>query len=312
MKIIFAGTPQNAATVLRSLVQSGHEIVAVLTREDALVGRKRILTESAVAIVAHELGIQVIKATQVTGEIIAQIKATGAEFGLVVAYGSLLRQAALDSLPKGWANLHFSLLPDWRGAAPAQRAILNGDHISGVTLFQLDSGLDTGDIWGQVPVEIQQTENSGELIHRLTEIGISLINEQLPRIESGLFKPTPQVGSGRTASKLKRDEAELDFQRSAIELERAVRAFNPEPIAFTMAGDDQFRILRASAVGISDANALAQDFEIEPGRIVIRKNRVWVGCNAGTLLELQEVQPAGKKPMSAIDWTRGKKVERLG
>ncbi|MFM6981039.1 MAG: methionyl-tRNA formyltransferase, partial [Micrococcales bacterium] len=150
MKIIFAGTPANAATTLRELVSREHDIVAVLTREDSLFGRKKVMQQSAVADLADELGIPIIKANRVTPEVIEQIKQTGAQLGVVVAYGCILMPPALEALNRGWVNLHYSLLPEWRGAAPAQRAILNGDQTTRVTLFQLDEGLDTGAIWGQV------------------------------------------------------------------------------------------------------------------------------------------------------------------
>ncbi|MFM6980022.1 MAG: methionyl-tRNA formyltransferase, partial [Micrococcales bacterium] len=285
----------------------------VLTREDSLFGRKKVMQQSAVADLADELGIPIIKANRVTPEVIEKIKQTGAQLGVVVAYGCILKPAALEALNRGWVNLHYSLLPEWRGAAPAQRAILNGDQTTGVTLFQLDEGLDTGAIWGQVSVELQPGENSAQLIARLTGIGVSLLDEQLPRIASGIFSPEPQknVRDVRIASKITRYEAELNFADSAIHLERAVLAFNPEPIAYTTCLGESFRVLDARALGPTDWAALSESTH-NPGSLVVDNKRVLVQCGEGTLLELKTVQPAGKRPMPALDWSRGSKVERLG
>lgn len=311
MRLLFAGTPANAAISLRELVASRHEVAVVLTREDAPVGRKRELTASPVARAAEELGIPVIKANQVDEVVLTHLKAFSPDLGVVVAYGALLNATAISALPKGWVNLHFSLLPDWRGAAPVQRAIQAGDRLTGVTLFQIDEGLDTGAIWGQVPVEINSRENSAELLNRLTSIGASLLNEQLPRIEAGLSSAQPQSGAGRLARKLQRSEAKLDFNRTAIEIEHAVRAFNPEPIAYAMAGNEAFRVLDAVALGSTDWSALENDTTNEVGSLLVQDNRVLVRCGLGTLVELKTVQPSGKKPMSALDWSRGSRISKL-
>ena len=180
MKIVFAGTPANAAQTLRALANTAFEVVAVLTRTDAPVGRKRVLTPSAVAVVAAELGLPIIKANRVDESVRLQIQATGAELGVIVAYGALLDQAALDVLDKGWVNLHYSLLPKWRGAAPVQRAIMAGDRETGVTLFQLDKGMDTGPVHLQIPTVIEPDENTAELLPRLTNLGISGLAELKP------------------------------------------------------------------------------------------------------------------------------------
>lgn len=308
MKIVFAGTPANAAQTLRALANSAFEVVAVLTRTDAPVGRKRTLTPSAVADAAAELGIPVIKANRVDEEVRNQIKATGADLGVIVAYGALLDQAALDSLDKGWINLHYSLLPKWRGAAPVQRAIMAGDRETGVTLFQLDKGMDTGAIHLQIPTVIEPDETTSNLLPRLTELGISGLAELLPRIASGLISPVAQnpelLATLPTADKLTREDARIDWHRNAVELENLIRGLNPEPMAWTTLEDETFRIIEARALGATDWQSLAGE-ESLVGVVHIEKNRVLVSCGEGTLLELTSVQPAGKKPMPSSDWARG-------
>jgi methionyl-tRNA formyltransferase len=308
LKIVFAGTPANAAQTLRALANSAFEIVAVLTRTDAPVGRKKILTPSPVAETAAEFGIPVIKANRVDQGIRDEIAAIGADLGIIVAYGALLDQPALDSLPLGWINLHYSLLPKWRGAAPVQRAVMAGDKETGVTLFQLDKGMDTGPVHLQIPTVIEPTENTADLIPRLTELGITGLAELLPRVAAGLSKPKPQdpelLANLPTADKLSRDDARIDWQRNAVEIENLVRGLNPEPMAWTTLEDETFRILEARALGKTDWQSLAGDDE-QSGTLKIENGRTFVACGNGSLLELKIVQPAGKKAMSSSDWARG-------
>jgi methionyl-tRNA formyltransferase len=313
LKIVFAGTPANAAQTLRALANSPFEVVAVLTRTDAPVGRKRVLTPSAVAEVAHELGLPVIKANRVDEDVRIKLAATGAELGVIVAYGALLDQAALDALDKGWVNLHYSLLPKWRGAAPVQRAIMNGDRETGVTLFQLDKGMDTGPVHLQVPTVIEPDENTADLLPRLTELGISALSELLPRIAAGLSNPLPQdsdlLATLPTADKLTREDARINWHRTATELENQIRGLNPEPMAWTTLNEESFRILEARALGATDRLSLA-DNESVTGSVILEKECVLVACGEGTLLELKTVQPAGKKPMAARDWARGMTADK--
>jgi methionyl-tRNA formyltransferase len=308
LKIVFAGTPANAAQTLRALANSAFEVVAVLTRTDAPVGRKRVLTPSAVAEAAVELGLPIIKANRVDDEVRGQILATGAELGVIVAYGALLDQAALDALPKGWINLHYSLLPKWRGAAPVQRAIMAGDRETGVTLFQLDKGMDTGPIHLQIPTVIEPGETTADLLPRLTELGISGLAELLPRVAAELIAPSEQdaelIASLPTADKLSREDARIDWTKTAIEIENQIRGLNPEPMAWTTLETDPFRILEARALGNTDWQSLA-GANSEVGGANFENNRVLVACGQGSLLELKTVQPAGKKPMQSSDWARG-------
>ena len=293
---------------MRALAKSPFEVVAVLTRTDAPVGRKKILTPSAVAEVAAELGIQVIKANRVDASVRAEIAASGAELGVIVAYGALLDQATLDLLPKGWINLHYSLLPKWRGAAPVQRSLMAGDRETGVTLFQLDKGMDTGPIHLQIPTVIEPGDSTADLLPRLTELGITGLAELLPRIAAELAAPVAQdpelLATLPTADKLSREDARIDWQRNAVEIENQVRGLNPEPMAWTTLAEETFRVIEARALGATDWQSLAGEVA-EPGTVNIDKNRVFVTCGQGSLLELKAVQPAGKKSMQASDWARG-------
>ena len=308
MKIVFAGTPANAAQTLRALANSPFEVVAVLTRTDAPVGRKRILTPSAVAEVAAELAIPTIKANRVDEAVRERIRNSGAQLGVIVAYGALLDQATLESLELGWINLHYSLLPKWRGAAPVQRALMAGDRETGVTLFQLDKGMDTGPVHLQIPTVIEPGESAADLLPRLTQLGISGLAELLPRVASGLAAPVAQdpelLASLPTADKLTRDDARIDWHRDAVEIENQIRGLNPEPVAWTTHDEEAFRIIEARALGITDWQSLAGE-ESDLGEVHLDKGRVLVSCGKGTLLELKTVQPAGKKPMPSSDWARG-------
>ena len=308
MKIVFAGTPANAAQTLRALAKSAFEVVAVLTRTDSPVGRKKVLTPSAVAEVADELGLPVIKANQIDDAVRDEISRTGAELGVIVAYGALLDQPTLDLLPMGWINLHYSLLPKWRGAAPVQRAIMAGDRETGVTLFQLDRGMDTGPIHLQIPTVIEPGESTADLLPRLTELGITGLSELLPRIAAELSSPVVQdaalLASLPTANKLTREEGRIDWSRKSIEIENQVRGLNPEPMAWTTLFEEAFRIIEARALGATDWQSLVGEVN-EPGTLIFDKNRVFVTCGQGSLLELKVVQPAGKKSMQASDWARG-------
>lgn len=302
MKLIFAGTPANAATTLRWLLASGHEVVAVLTRPDAPIGRKRVITPSPVAQLAQEAGIPVIKVNRVDESIADKIAATGAQLGIIVAYGALLKRFALDALPLGWVNLHFSLLPDWRGAAPVQNSILHGDRETGVTLFQLDEGMDTGPILNSVSTTINPGETSGRLLERLTDLGNTLLGETLPLIDAGLVKPIqqPSTGSIRPAVKLFRQDALIDWNKPSKEIENKVLALNPEPMAHTFLNNQPFRVIDARNTAAS-----AQVTDLPAGTLHIEGAKVFVSCGSVTALELITVQPAGKNQLSATDWARG-------
>ncbi len=296
--IIFAGTPENAAVTLRSLVASGFEVSLVITRPDAHLGRKRVLTPSPVAVAASELNLPILKTNNLDEPQINQIKATGSTCAIVVAFGALLRTPAIQALRGGWFNLHYSLLPRWRGAAPVAHAIAAGDRVTGVTLFRIDEGLDTGEVLAIVPTEIQPRETAGELLHRLTELGCSLLKQEVPKILSGQLITTPQDARAQVtyAPKLDRDFGRLDFHKPASELEQRIYAANPEPGAWTVLNDVIFKIHEAQA------SALLLGREI--GAVIKNGDGVFVACNESSL-KLLEVQPAGKPRMSAVDWANG-------
>lgn len=300
MRVIFAGTPINAATTLIALKNSGIDVVGVLTRTDAAIGRKKILTPSPVAEAAEALNIPVIKANQVDHVTLEKIMDLNADLGVVVAYGTFLNEEALSSLPKGWINLHYSLLPALRGAAPVQHALLQGLSSTGVTAFQLDLGMDTGPVLLQAPTTIEQNENAGRLLSRLTELGISVLLEILPAIAAGIAVSKTQDGSAASfAPKISRVDAQIDWSESAERIENKVRAMNPEPMAWTILEAESFRVLEARAW--SD---LATDDLV--GNVQLRDNKVLVRTASGSL-ELITVQAAGKNEMSASDWFRGVK-----
>ena len=290
MRILFAGTPSTAADVLEGLISSGHEIVAVLTREDSPVGRKKILTPSAVAEVAEAHGLPTIKANKVNSEVLAAISRR-----------QILRRDALDAVPKGWFNLHFSKLPRWRGAAPVQHAIWSGDKETAVTLFKIDEGLDTGPVLGFAETVIEPDETSGELLGRLSSIGVTLLNQELPKLYAGTFNLSEQQGAVTLAPKIQRVDARINFTLSSKEVENLVRAMNPEPMAWCELSSDPLRVLRARAVqGL---------FAIAPGEVLVQDDLVLVGCGSESALELIEVQPASKTPMSAKSWMNGQSAK---
>lgn len=298
MKVIFAGTPKNAASTLGALVESGVEIVGVLTRHDAFVGRKKVLEPSPVAIEAQALGLKVIKANSIDESALIQIKALNAEIGLIVAYGAMLNKQALAALERGWINLHYSLLPKYRGAAPVQHAILNGEAETGVSVFQLEEGMDTGPVFLSVPTKIEPGENAQRLLEKLTSLGVSALLEVLPSIAAGIAVPTEQSDEFKSfAPKITRGDAEIDWDSPASKIENLINAMNPEPMAWSTVNDASLRIISGRQTKINGNS-------VSVGHVVLFEGNVIVGCSDSHLL-LQQVQPAGKSQMNAIDWMRG-------
>ena len=294
--IVFAGTPANAARTLEHLVQGGFQVVLVLTRPDAPVGRKQELRQSPVAEVAARYSIETIKTNSVDASTIESVAQSGASVGIVVAYGSLLRKAALEGLDLGWFNLHYSLLPRYRGAAPVQRALIAGEVETGVTLFKIDEGMDTGPVVSSLQTRINPDETAGELLARLTELGCTLLSESIPTISAGVATLSSQVGSATEAPKISRAEARIDWKESAKKIEALIRGCNPEPGAWTELAGESFKVL--------EARALPDDAELKPGSIEVSGSKVMVGTGEGLLL-LKAVQPASKRAMPALDWARG-------
>ena len=302
MRIVFAGTTENAVDVLRYLTEvAKHEIVGVLTREDALVGRKQTLTPSPVAQYAESKGLIVLRANRVTDSVNEQLSKLDAELGVVVAYGALLKRTTLDLARHGWINIHYSLLPKLRGAAPVQRALINGDREIGVTVFQLDEGMDTGPIHAQLETVIEPTENAGELLDRLTTLAVTMLDEVLAKIDAGFGQPVQQFGAATAAPKLSRSDCKINFKKTALEIEGLVRGCNPEPMAWAEHEGEPIRVLRARAVESSAIEHTA----LPAGIVQLIGSRILVSAADHSLLELLEVQPAAKRVMSAADWHRG-------
>jgi methionyl-tRNA formyltransferase len=298
VRIVFGGTPDVAIPSLDALADSRHELVAVLTRPDAPSGRGKKLAASPVAERAAELGIDILKPQRTRDEeFVAQLTELAPECCPVVAYGALLPQRVLDVPRQGWVNLHFSLLPAWRGAAPVQRAILAGDETTGATTFQIVLELDAGPIFATVSEPIRPNDTAGDLLHRLSLSGAQLLVDTLDGIEDGTLTPTPQPETDSQvsyASKITVDDARIDWTQPAEIVDRLIRACSPAPGAWTTFVGDRFKI----------NSARISDTRLAPGTLKITKHAVHAGTGTRAL-ELGEVQAQGKKPMAAADWARG-------
>lgn len=298
MRIVFGGTPDVAIPALDALADSRHKLVAVVTRPDAPSGRGKKLTASPVAQRAAELGIEVLKPPRPRDEeFVTRLTELAPDCCPVVAYGALLPQRVLEIPRHGWVNLHFSLLPAWRGAAPVQHAILAGDQITGATTFRIVLELDAGPILATVSEPIRPDDTAGDLLYRLSLSGARLLVETLDGIEDGTLTATPQPETDAQvsyASKINVEDARIDWTQSADVLDRLIRACAPAPGAWTTFRGERFKI---NSARISDA-------VLAPGVLQISKRAVRVGT-ATQALELDEIQAQGKKPMPAADWARG-------
>ncbi|MBA1837000.1 methionyl-tRNA formyltransferase [Corynebacterium sp. zg912] len=301
MRLVFAGTPEPAAAALDRLIASDHEVVAVLTRPDARRGRGRTLHPSPVKALALEHGIEVLTPESLTRDaaIRDQLVSLAPDAIPVVAYGNLIPADMLDIPRHGWVNLHFSLLPQWRGAAPVQAAIANGDAITGATTFRINEGLDTGDVLATLETEIGQTETSGELLERLAYSGADLLVETMDALAAGTATPTPQPEEGTYAHKIHPSDARVDWTQPGAVIDRTIRAHTPAPGAWTMRGEERFKLGPVVPTG---GGSLA------PGSVQFGKNEVLVGTADGDA-RLGMIQPPGKKKMNAADWARGLAAE---
>lgn len=298
MRLLFAGTPEAALPSLRTLLSSHHEVVGVLTRADAPSGRGRKLTPSPVKSLALEAGIPVLTPTTLRDEAVQQqLRDLAPDVAPVVAYGNLVPQPALDIPVHGWVNLHFSLLPQWRGAAPAQRAVLAGQEQTGMSVFRLEKGLDTGDILATAPTTIGEFETSGELLERMAEDGAAVLLKALDELENGSATLTPQDDSLAThAAKLSTAEARIDWTLPAQQVSAHIRGMSPQPGAWTLLDGARTKLL-----GLEQAPEHAP---LPPGRIEATKRQVLVGTGTD-VIALSTLAPAGKRPMRAADWARG-------
>jgi methionyl-tRNA formyltransferase len=296
MRVLFAGTPAVAVPSLEKLLEAGFDVVAVLTREDAPVGRKRVLTPSPVAARAAELGLPVIRANKLDAAATAAIAGVRPDVAAIVAYGGLVPPAALAIPEHGWINLHFSLLPAWRGAAPVQHSVINGDELTGASTFQLEPGLDTGPVYGTLTEAVRPEDTSGDLLQRLAHSGAVLLAQTLSAVAEGKAVAVPQSGDVSLAPKLSLADGRISWEQPALAIRRRINGVSPEPGAWTMLDGQRFKLgpLR-----------LRQDRkELAPGHVLPDKAGVLVGTGS-CAVELGQVQPAGKKMMAAADWARG-------
>ena len=315
MRLVFAGTPVAALPTLRALAASRHEVAAVVTRPDAPVGRGKKVQRSPVAELAEELGIETLKPVRPNeGWFLEHLRTIAPDCCPVTAYGALLPQAALDIPPEGWVNLHFSVLPAWRGAAPVQHAVLRGDDITGATTFRIVKELDAGPVFGNLTEPIRPSDTSGDLLDRLSVAGAELLVRTLDAIEDGTARAVPQPADGVSfAPKLTPADARVDWKLPAHLIDRQLRACTPDPggwTEFDPGRSEAGRLklwpvaLAAGAALISSPDGAAGSSSLAPGEIRFDRNAVYVGT--GTIpVRLGDVQPQGKRRMPAADWARG-------
>lgn len=297
MRVVFAGTPEVALPALDAVAASRHQLVAIVTRPDAAQGRSKRPVPSPVAAWASERDIETLKPVSPRDPAFAaRLRELEPACCPVVAYGALIPADVLTIPAHGWVNVHFSVLPAWRGAAPVQRGILAGDTETGISVFDLVPALDAGDLYRQESSPIGAAETSGDILGRLAERGAQLLVEVLDAIEDGTATATAQSDAGVTlAPKLSATDARIDWKRSAIEIDRQIRACSPAPVAWTTYRGERFKVWS----GRAQAGTV-----LAPGAIDAGRRTVNVGTGRG-VLELIRVQPAGKRPMAAADWGRG-------
>lgn len=301
MRLVVAGSPAAAVPTLRRLAASEHEIAAVLTRPATPQGRKRVLTPTPVAQAAAELGLPVIEASRVDDEVTARLAELDVDLGVIVAYGALLRRAALDTPRQGWVNLHFSDLPAYRGAAPVQRAVMAGDTRTAATVFQLVEALDAGPVYTSEPFDIDPEATSGEVLAAMAETGADVVARVVDEIAAGTAVATEQSGEPTLAPKLTIEDGRIDFAAPAGAVHARLRGVTPEPGAYAHLGETRVKLLRSSRLPGGTGDPVPS---LTPGALAVHDGRLLVGT-ADDPLVLTEVQPAGKKAMDAAAWARG-------
>ena len=301
MKLLFAGTPQAAVPSLRALLASRHEVAAVLTRPDAPAGRGRRLVRSPVGALADEAGIPVLTPRRLDADFVESLRGLRPDCCAIVAYGALVPKGALDVPRFGWVNLHFSLLPAWRGAAPVQAAVRHGDAVTGAATFRLEEGLDTGPVYGVVTEDVGPADTAGDVLARLAGSGAALLAATLDGIADGTVVARPQPADGVShAPKVTVADARVDWAAPAAAVDRLVRSVTPEPGAWTT--------FRTERLGLGPVRPVAGDApELKPGELHVEKRRVLAGTAAAPVA-LGEVRPVGKRPMPAPDWARGVRI----
>jgi len=294
VRVVFLGTPVDAVRPLRALVDAGHDVALVVTQPDRRRSRGGGADPSPVKVAAAELGLPILTPNRAR-EVIDDVRSSGAEIGIVVAFGQLLPPALLETIPNGFVNMHFSLLPRWRGAAPVERAILAGDPETGACLMRIEEGLDTGGVYARLSTPIGADETAGELHARLVELGTDLMLEHLPRLPA--MDPAPQQGEPTYAEKLSVDEFRIDPTRSPVELARLVRAGNPRPGAWMVVRGRRVKVWRARPdVGAGTPGSIRPPDEL---------------VTADGVLRLDEVQPEGRPRMPADAWLAGLRERSL-
>ena len=304
MRIVFAGTPAPALPSLQRLIDSPrHEEVAVLTRPDAAAGRRGKPAPSPVAQRALDAGIPVLRPTRPnTREFAAELEALAPQCCAVVAYGALLGPELLAIPERGWVNLHFSLLPAWRGAAPVQAAIAAGDSVTGATTFQIEPALDSGPVYGVLTEVIRPDDTAGDLLDRLADAGAGLLEATMDGIADGTLTAVPQPADGISlAPKISVEGARVRWELPAQIIERRIRAVTPGPGAWTMIGDLRVKLGPVTVDQSGDP--------LPPGELRTERSVVRVGTGSEPVL-LGQVQPPGKKPMAAADWARGARLDQ--
>jgi methionyl-tRNA formyltransferase len=302
MRLVFAGTPAVAVPALDAIADSHHELLAVVTRPDAPAGRGRHLVRSPVGAWADARGIEVLTpARPREPELLDRLRALEVDCVPVVAYGALVPPVALEIPRHGWVNLHFSLLPAWRGAAPVQHAVLHGDEVTGASVFALEAGLDTGPVYGTVAETIRPTDTAGDLLNRLAVSGARLLVQVLDGIELGTLTPVPQAADGVSlAPKITVEDVQVRWAEPAFAVDRRIRAGTPVPGAWTT--------FRAERVKLGPVRPVGGASGLAPGEISVGRSGVLVGTGTGAVA-LGEVRAAGKKAMPADAWARGVRPE---
>jgi methionyl-tRNA formyltransferase len=301
MRLVFAGTPAVALPSLDAIAASNHELVAVLTRPDAPAGRGRRLVRSPAGAWADEHGIEVLTPQRPREpEFLERLRDLAPDCVPVVAYGALVPPAALEIPKHGWVNLHFSLLPAWRGAAPVQHAVLHGDEVTGASVFELEAGLDTGPVYGTLTENIRPLDTAGDLLERLATEGAGLLVAVLDAIEAGTARAHPQPADGISlAPKITVEDARVRWDDPAFAVDRRIRACTPAPGAWTT--------LRGERLKLGPVRPVANAARLRPGELLVERAQVLAGT-ATTPVALGEVRAAGKRPMPVTDWARGLRV----
>lgn len=310
MRILFAGTPEPAVATLERLIASDHEVIGVVTRPDARRGRGRTLHPSPVAECADKHGLPVYKPETLRGNksFVTLLKELAPDCVPVIAYGNLIPEELLDIPEHGFVNVHYSLLPRWRGAAPVQAAVAAGDDQTGATIFRIDAGLDTGPVLSTVTTAITADDTADDLLTRLAYEGADLLVQTLTDLEQGAVVPVPQEGEATYAHKLDKDTARIDWEESADVIDRRIRAFTPAPGAWTQWDGAKVKLGPVSPLPCTQAPTSSlppsSQVSLSPGEVRIEKHNVFVGTGS-VAVALSTVQAPGKKMMDAPSWGRG-------